>query len=271
MAVYGLATAHLTRYTVLMSWAARRRFIILFLLGAAAFAFAAIVFIATFSKAPSCSDGTQNQDEAGVDCGGPCAFLCVEQVHAPTVLFTKALPNGSGRTDVVASVENINTNAAAKDVPYTITLYGAGQMFVQEVTGTFDLPPSSSVAVFIPGISSGNQRTIRAFLTIATSSLEWYSLTADELVRPIAVSTTLGGATSSPRIDASISNASVMPMTNVRVIALVYSQQGEVIAASQTVVPSIPAQGQSIATFTWNTPFTSMPAKIEVRPLTSLP
>jgi hypothetical protein len=33
------------------------------------------VFFATY-KPPSCSDGKQNQNEKGVDCGGPCSVLC---------------------------------------------------------------------------------------------------------------------------------------------------------------------------------------------------
>ena len=254
-----------------MSWAARRRFIILLLLGAVAVAFVTMVFIATFSKTPSCSDGVKNQGETGIDCGGPCPYLCADKARVPTVLFTKAIPNGAGRTDVVASVENVNANAAAKNVPYTITLYGIGQVFVQKVTGTFDLPPSTAVPVFIPGISSGNQTNIHAFLTIDPSAIQWYTYASNTIQRPVVVNTLLGGATSTPRIDATISNTSVSPVTNLQAIVLVHDDQGEVIAASQTIVPSIPAQEQSTATFTWNSSFPSTPAKIEVLPVMQLP
>jgi len=254
-----------------MSWAARRRFIILFIIGTIAAAFVAILGIATFTKAPSCKDNTQNQGEIGIDCGGPCPYLCPEQAHAPTVLFTKALPNGAGRTDVVASVENVNATAAAKNVPYKITLYGAGQVFVQEVTGTLDLPPLSKVAVFIPGISSGSQKTIRAFLTIEPGSFEWYTFADAGRTRPVVVNTKLGGATSTPRVDATLANASVTALTDIRAVVLVHDEHGEVIAASQTIVPMIPAQGQATATFTWSTAFPSTPAKIEVTPVMPLP
>lgn len=253
-----------------MSWAARRRFIILSIVGAVITAFAAVVIIVTFTEAPSCSDGVQNQGEAGVDCGGPCPYLCSDAARAPTVLFTKALPNGAGRTDVVAQVENINTNAAAKQVPYTITLYGTGQVFVQQVTGTFDLPPSTAVPVFIPGISSGNQKNVRAFLTIDPTQISWYRYSASG-ARPVVVNTLLGGATTTPRVDAIISNRSVSVVTNVQLIVLVHDERGEIIAASQTIVPAIPAQGQATATFTWNSAFSSTPAKIEVLPVLPLP
>ncbi len=254
-----------------MSWAALRRFIILALIGAVAAAFFALLSFVTFYKTPSCSDGVMNQGETGVDCGGPCPYLCASEVHAPTVLFTKAISNGTGRTDVVASIENINANAAAKGVPYTMTLYGANQIFVQQVTGTVDLPPASTVPVFIPGVSSGNQKAVQAFLTIDPAAPKWYRVANDTRIKPVVTNTTLGGTADAPRIDAVLNNASITVLSGVLVIVLVHDAQGEVIAASQTIVQVIPAQGQATATFTWNNAFPSEPAAIEVIPVIPLP
>ncbi len=254
-----------------MSWAARRRFLILFFIGAVIAAFFAILSISVLYKAPSCSDGIQNQGEMGVDCGGPCPYLCTEQERPPTVLFTKAIPNGMGRTDVIASIENVNGGVAAKAVPYTVTLYGAGQVFIQEVSGVVDLPPSTVVPVFVIGIPSGNQKTIRAFLTIDSAAPKWYTLAKDPRIKPVVVNTTLAGTTTAPRIDAVLSNASSVDLTNVQVIVLVHDAQGDVLTASQTIMPDIPAQGQATATFTWNEAFKGTPAKIEVLPIIPLP
>lgn len=254
-----------------MGWAARRRFFILLLISSVIVAFLAVVLISAFSKTPSCTDGIQNQDEEGIDCGGSCSYLCTGLQRPPTVLFTKTISNGTGRTDVVASVENSNATAAAKNVPYTITLYGTNQVFVQEVTGTLDLPPSSIVPIFISGISSGNQKVTNAFLTISSSSPKWFTMTSDGRVRPVVTNTTLGGSESVPRINAVLGNAGIVTLTDVPVIVFVHNDQGEIIAASKTIVPTIPAQGQATATFTWNSAFRNAPAKIEVTPVTSLP
>jgi hypothetical protein len=254
-----------------MSWASRRRFIILSIIGGAALVLLVLVYFFTLHKAPSCSDGIQNQTETGIDCGGACAYLCTADVQSPTVLFTKAIPNGTGRTDVIASVENVNATAGAKQVPYTLDLYGANQVLVKEVTGTLDLPPSSSVPVFIPGITSGNQSVVRAFLTIAGSAPKWYVVTNDSRIVPVVSNTKLGGSPSSPRIDAMLTNSSVSILSDVRAVAMVRDESGEVIAASQTIVPAIPPQGQSTATFTWNSPFSKTPASIEIVPVIPLP
>ncbi len=254
-----------------MSWAARRRFIILCVVGAVAVAFLATAGIAIFYKAPTCADGAQNQDETGIDCGGSCAYLCREEQEPPTVLFTKAIQNGEGRVDIIAMVENKNSTAAAKNVPYRVTLYGSGQSLIQEITGTLDLPPGASVPVFVPGIVSGKQAVANAFLDIEPSSPAWFSLAADPRIIPNVSNTKQIGTASSPRIEVTLTNPSVTALANVKVIVLVHADTGDVIAASTTVVPSVPAQGRATATFTWNYAFSGVPASIEVVPIISLP
>lgn len=255
-----------------MSWAARRRFFILLTLGAIIIAFTAIVSIATLYKAPSCTDGVQNQGEAGIDCGGPCAYLCISSEQPPTVLFTQSFTDTTtGRTVVVASVENKNTNAAAKSVPYRVTIYGARQTLIQSIPGTLDLPPGATVTVFIPSIVSGRQVVTNAFLDIDTASIKWVTMTTDPRIVPGVSNTIQGGSLDAPRIDATLVNGSVSALANVKVVVLVRDARSNVIAASGTVVPSIPAQGSATATFTWNTAFPGVPASIEVVPVIPLP
>jgi hypothetical protein len=254
-----------------MSWAARRRLIILIIVGAVVAAFIAVVLIATFYKTPTCSDGIQNQGEQGIDCGGPCPYLCTAQEQPPTILFTKVLQNAGGRTDVVAMVENKNINAAAKNVPYQITLYGADETFIQEVDGTLDLPPGATIPVYVPGILSGNQKAASAFLVIDASSPKWFSFVPNERIVPTISNITRSGITSEPRIDATLTNPSAAIMTNVQTIVLVYDANKNIIATSQTIVPVIEGQGQAVATFTWNNAFPGTPALIEVVPIIPLP
>ena len=58
-----------------ISWAAKKQLTyLLFALVAVAGLIAAIWLNIT---APSCTDGKQNQDEQGIDCGGVCAKECL--------------------------------------------------------------------------------------------------------------------------------------------------------------------------------------------------
>jgi len=254
-----------------MTWAGRRRLTIALIVGAIIVAFLAVVFISIFYKTPSCTDGIQNQSESGVDCGGPCAYLCTAQVQAPVVLFTKVLDNGSGRTDVIAMVQNKNANAAAKNVPYRVTLYSNKQVFIQQLNGTVDLPPNASVPVYITGVESGNQKVASAFLEIDASAPQWFTVAVDPRIVPTILNATRSGSANSPRVDAVIVNPSTVAMANVKLIALVKNIRAGVIAVSQTVVPVVPAQGQSAAMFTWSNAFDGIPTSVEVIPVIPLP
>ncbi len=253
-----------------MSWAAKRRLVILIILGALGIAIISVVLISTFTKAPSCTDRTQNQEESGIDCGGPCPYLCTTDTQPPTVLFTKALPNTLGRTDVIAVVENKNARAAARAVPYRLTLFGKDQLLIQDVTGTIDLPPGTKVPVYIPGIVSGQQVATRAFITLDEDAPRWYSSSREEFINPLVASALQTGTEMSPRIEAKISNPSTSPLFQILVIAMVKDIEGNIIAASQTIVPHIEPQGEEVAVFTWNTSFTAPVGVIDVVPVVSL-
>jgi len=253
-----------------MTWATQRRLTILLILGAIIIAFLAVVLIAAFSKTPSCSDGIQNQDEAGIDCGGVCAYLCVAEVQPPTVLFTKAINNGVGRIDVVALVENKNATAAAKNVPYRITLYDNKGIFIKAIDGFVDLPPRVRMPVYVSGAASGS-KVSTAFLEIAAAAPQWFTMRADPRAIPTVVSTTGGGDKNAPRVEAVLANPSAQTLSNIRAIVLISDSGKSVIATSETVLPTLFAGGQATAVFTWGSAFDGVPSSIEVLPVIQLP
>ncbi len=254
-----------------MTWAGKRRFIVFIVIGALLIAFGAVIYIAIFYHTPTCTDAIQNQSEEGIDCGGSCPYLCTAATEPPTVLFTKTLSNGDGRVDAVALIENKNATAAAKDVPYTITLYGFGQALIARVEGKLDLPPRATVPIFMPGIALGRQAVQTAFLSIDNGAIRWYSLPSDPRVLPDISNISLAGSTSTPRVTATLSNTSVASLTNVVVAVIVRDASGNAIGASQTLLAAIPAQGRTTATFTWNAAFPGVPASIQVFPVIPLP
>ena len=254
-----------------MTWAGERRLFAFLIIGAILAALLALVFIAVFYQEPTCSDGIMNQDEEGVDCGGSCRYLCTMSVEPPTVLFTQALDNGEGRTDVIALVENKNHGIAAEDVPYMITIYGYDQSLVHTASGTFDLPPGETVPVFLPGIASGFAAVGTAFLTVDADEVKWYALPQDPRIVPRVSNTALGGTVENPRVTAVVANPDVRPMVKMRVIAVVRDASGNAIAASQTILASIPPQGEATAIFTWNSAFDGVPVSIQVLPAVPLP
>jgi hypothetical protein len=187
---------------------------------------------------------------------------------APTVDFVRQLSPAPGRTDVIAYVTNSNANAAAEAAAFTITLYGPDGILVASKQGTVDLPPGAVVPVYVPDFFSGYQQVARAFLTF-DGGLRWQRY-ADTRVIPKAGSYSVANEATAPRITATLSNPSPSPLYNVKVIATAFGADGNAIGASQTVLPAIPANGESMAIFTWNAPFAAPIARVDILPVIPL-
>lgn len=252
-----------------MSWASRRRFVIISILVGIVVVLASAIIIPIVYETPSCSDRKKNQDEAGIDCGGSCARVCDAQVLAPKVDFVRPLSPMNGRTDVIAYITNPNTNAAVKNARFTIELYGTDGTVIARKEGKTDLPPGATVPVYVPNFISGYLEVARAFLTFDQTSLTFVKY-ADKRIVPLYNHDAEVGGTAAPRIVASFTNPSATLVRDTVVIAVVFDVQGNAIAASQTLLAELPSQGSASVTFVWNEPFSSSPTRIDVIPVVPL-
>ncbi len=232
---------------------------------------AALILIPTIFKAPSCTDQKQNADEEGIDCGGTsCTYLCTNLVEEPKVLFVRPVSPFPGRTDVVAYVDNVNPNIAAKNAAFTVEIRDENNQVIATKTGAVDLPPSATVPIYVSGLFSGNANVARAFIEFDASSFHWYRYTDERIIPKVRDISPVQG--SAPRVTAFIDNPSADVLTNVKLIVTVFdTTKNTVLGASQTVVGSIPPQGTAQAVFTWDTPFAGEPGAIEVKPVVPLP
>ncbi len=249
-----------------MSWAAQRRLIILAIVGTVAVIVLGTIAFFIFNKPASCIDGKQNQDEEGIDCGGSCGYLCTKSVVPPVVSFVRELQQTRGRTDVIAYIKNPNPSAAAKDVRYTIELYSTDRTILAKKNGVVDLAPGAEIPVYIPNFFSGTQKAEQAFLSFDESSYFWFRSRTPPRV-PLVQDARVTGTIDAPRVMATITNPFVSALRNTKLVATVFNEAGNAIAASQTVVPELGAQESVDIVFTWNEPFVESVSRIDVRPI----
>ncbi|MDB5189210.1 MAG: hypothetical protein JWL82_167 [Parcubacteria group bacterium] len=252
-----------------MSWASRKRFTILSIIGIVIVAVVGGTAYLTLHQAPSCVDHKQNQDEEGIDCGGMCTYLCSASQAEPSAKFVLPLHPSEGRTDIIASIENPNPSSAAKNLKYTIELYSASNAVVARKVGTVDLPPSSAVPVFVPNIFSGSATVARAFITFDSPEHLWFKYTDDRVIPKVRSVSFIPG--DMPRVTATADNASSSTLHNVLFIVTVFGADKNALAASQTIVPTIPAHGSAPLVFTWTAPFAQTVSRIDVVPVIPLP
>jgi hypothetical protein len=251
-----------------LSWGTRRQVLIVGLLAGVGLVLFSGVFAAVVYKAPSCSDQVQNQDEHGVDCGGPCPYLCLADETPPTVTFSRAVSPEPNRTDVIAYIDNSNPTAYVSDAPFTLELYGPKGDLVYQGSGTISIPPGMTVPLFLPGAYIGSRPVSRAFVSFDPGFLKWQTAVARPFFPTPSAIQISNGLT--PKVTATLLNATALPVYDEKVVATVFDAQNNAIGASKTVVPTLPAQGSAPVVFTWNQPFSAIPARVEILPVPSL-
>jgi hypothetical protein len=250
-----------------MDWGKRRSLIVITTLVGVAVAFLAVLGFAIFYKTPTCTDDKQNGGEAGIDCGGSCSTVCSAQAQAASVRFARTLMQ-SGRVDLIAYVDNPNADAFAKDAHLSIDIYRQdGHVLTRHVA--VSLPAKGSTPVYVPSIAGDAVQQV--FVSFDEGFPVWTKGTGWNGEAPRTATFSVENESSSPRITAVIANDTAYPRLQVPVVATVFAADGSVLAASQTVIPYIPAQGNAQAVFTWNEPFAQPYARIELVPLLALP
>ncbi len=256
-------------YTVHMTWALRRRLLILFIITVVVAGIVGGTAYVTVYQPPSCIDNKQNQDEEGIDCGGVCTYLCSSSQAAPSARFVRTITPLPGRTDVIAYIDNPNPTSAVRNLPFSIELYGPTNAVVAKKDGKLDLPPASTVPVYVPEFYTGSETVTRAFITFDTPQHAWFRYVDDRIIPKVTDITIAPNDT--PRITATAVNPTPTTLRNIAFVVTVFDENGNAIAASRTIAPVLPPLGKTPLTFTWAQAFTGTVSRIEVIPLVAMP
>lgn len=97
----------------------------------------AAVYFRFLKPAPSCFDAVQNQGEAGVDCGGPCAAVCLPSALQKIAIVggVSFFPSSAGHDTLLAQVANPNSGLAAPVIDYRFDLFDATGTLIGSVPG----------------------------------------------------------------------------------------------------------------------------------------
>lgn len=247
-----------------MSWAARRRALYLSILGGVVLVVLAFILVPVFYRPPTCSDGVQNSDERGVDCGGSCARFCAFEVSPPSVSFARTLPVARGVYNVIAYVLNPNVGASADRVPYSVRVFDEENVLIAERKGETFLTANSVNPIFEPSIVAGERTPARTFFEFTGEPVWERSVLS---AQPFAVrSLVITDERSSPRLTAEVENLLAERLDSVEVVATLFDADGNALATSRTVVESLGKHETVPVVFTWPEPFARPVARIDVMP-----
>lgn len=248
-----------------MSWGTKRRNLVL--ITVFLFIFIPVSFIAflVFYNPPTCFDGKQNGEEAGVDCGGSCQLVCTDQAFDPVVLWERYFRVDDGLYNVLAYVENPNPTAEVVNSSYSFRLYNEENVLIAEKEGVISLAPKSVRPIIQTGLETGKQIPTRVAFDFTSDFVFEKKDPKDALV--IIKDEIIENEGSSPRVKASIQNISLQRLVDIDVIVIVYDVFDNVLGTSSTYVPSLGAEESKDIVFTWPQPFSDDVIRIEVIPV----
>jgi len=184
----------------------------------------------------------------------------------PVVRLVRPLAPQPGRTDIIAYIDNSNANASSKAAPFTLKVYGTDRQLLVEKVVAIDLPPLTTIPVYLPDVAPRGSIAAQAFLTFNADEAVWTRASGERPVLPVVESISVSEG-ERPRITATLVNPIARPFYDLTLVATVFDASGNVVAASQTLVPMLPAQGSVPLIFTWNAPLGAPSPRVEILPI----
>ncbi|MEK7574742.1 MAG: hypothetical protein AAB511_00745 [Patescibacteria group bacterium] len=246
----------------MVSWSTKRQFIYVSIVLSVFIIFLALPTFFIVYKAPSCTDGKQNQNELGTDCGGPCSVLCRASALDLIVHWQRAFKVKDGIYNVLAYVENPNLDSGVNSISYIFKLYDKDNVLIYERRGQTFVPPKKIFGIFESNIITGTRVPATVFFEFSQPPVWTKEYRKDG---PIAITgQVLSGQDSMPRLSAILENRSFEPMYNTEVVAVIYGPDGNAVGASRTIVDSVEKGASTNLTFTWPEPFSGLATRIEL-------
>ncbi len=233
-----------------MNWATRRKLITVLLLIGVFILIVLLPLFLVFYKAPTCTDGVKNQDEYGVDCGGSCPKICQISYIAPEVKWVRYDYVAPGIYNVGAYIINYNLNSEVKKAGYVFHIYDKEGVEVETRKGSLYIPANRNVIAFEHSIQTSKKEISKVTFDFLPN-YEW-TKTDGSSYKIVKADESFNVDDSSTSWSVKLKNNEIKEIFNVKVYAILYDINKNVIGLSQSVVDSIWPNDYADVEFTWN-------------------
>lgn len=254
-----------------MTWALKRQILYISVLLTFFLGLGILVIYPQFNKVPTCTDGKQNGEEAGVDCGGACAKACLNQVDEISVIWARTFKIVPGRYNAVAYLVNHNKSAAINKINYRFRFADKNNLYIGKRDGSTYVPPGGAFPVFEPAIDLGNSSPVYTTFEF-TESPSWTYIPQEKIeqAKVLVSNLSLGGTEDKPRLSAVVKNNSLLTIPDVSLVAILYDASRNAVSTSRTLIQKLGPNEKEVVTFTWPEPFDTQVVTEEVVPIYNL-
>ncbi|MDR3558884.1 MAG: FxLYD domain-containing protein [Candidatus Pacebacteria bacterium] len=217
----------------------------------------------------TCFDGTKNQNEEGVDCGGVCAKKCAVQADAQPLIIQKtgAVPSGiAGKYDFYALVSNPNSVYGSKKFDYEVDFKDASGAVLATRGGSNFILPGEAKYLVDPDISvSGTPATT----DIKITDSDWVKLNSYYEEPDIEVVNKtynqVSGGVGFSQAYGLLKNNSLFDFDLIKIEVILKDQNGNVLGLNSTQMKTVKAGEQRDFTVAWPNSFPGTVSNMEAQ------
>jgi len=122
-----------------MSWRIRRQFVVV-LVVLTPFVLIGYFLVLKLLPTPTCFDNRKNQEERGIDCGGPCIPCELRNPEQLEIFWVHLVPVRKNIYDVAVFLRNPNEVLSSSDLEYEFSLFDEVGLVTIKTGHTFILP-----------------------------------------------------------------------------------------------------------------------------------
>src|SRR3989344_4834807 len=155
--------------------------------------------------------------------------------------------------------------AGVRSARYRFGLYDASNVLIAEREGIMYIMPGATTPVIEARIDAGNRIVAHTYFEF-TEPFTWERMKNNATA--ISVSNKdISSVAEALRLSALAQNSSVVPLTDISFVAVVFDPAGNAFTASATSLSRLDAGEASEIVFTWPDPFAMQPSRLDVIPI----
>jgi len=184
----------------------------------------------------TCYDAIQNQGETGIDCGGPCG-PCPAPKEPLGILSQTFIPTTENNFDLIAKVQNPNSNWGVDNVGYKFSLYDENNQLIDFKEGTTYFLPQENKYIIEQKVPLSKAPASMKF-EMGKPHWEYLKYFEELQLRPRNSGYQLLEGKSS-RLSGAIENKSNYNLNQVEVVGVLFDAEHNVVAGGKTTMETL--------------------------------
>lgn len=243
-----------------------KRLIIVVIVALSLFVFGTVMYF-WIRPTPTCTDGIENQNETGIDCGGSCPLACVIPVTGEPLTISEVafVSSGINQYDVLARITNPNPFIGSNKFSYTLTLRDAAGTDLVHDSGIAWILPYETKTLLVLGMTTSASP---AKATIEITNVEWQELTDYREAPALRIYekrfVPISSGVNFAEVTGVLVNESPFDFRRVFIKAILRDTGGKPIAVHQTQMSTLAVNAREEFHLIWPKAFSGTVSQIEV-------